>query len=443
MREGSVGAALITKSNLADQIFCTRAQLQRRPHDSPLCGPSPPKANAPLLVLGPREPWERPAVYNSTPMICRHPHAVLLLSLLFYVSLVSPPVAAQSERDLLATARVFPEIGAGVTAVKRDTAGRYYVLVSRAASVAVFGPTGERTGQIPAAPTKETSLLHPDDLAVDAAGRVYVAERGSNLVKVFNPDGTLAQKLSLMAPTSVVALPAGEVAVASMKAATLVTVFDDRGKIAREFGEPAEVTERGELNRYLNIGRLASDAADHIYYSFSYLPEPTVRKYDRYGYARLELDLSTPEFLPAAQAARREIARQERGGTPQLKPIITAVGVDPDTQEIWVALGPRLLHFDRDGRRRGSYRTFTADGTRVEAAAILVEPQRLLIASDTLGIFEFPHPTQAARPAPTNPSASFRRRVWPYAPTCLSSIFHRLGTAELKSALWKNCGWTV
>jgi len=221
---------------------------------------------------------------------------------------------------------------------------------------------------------------------------VYVADRGANAVKVFNPDGTLALVIPIAAPSSVVALPEGEVAVASMKSTRLVSVFDARGKVVREFGDPTEIADRRELNRFLNIGRLASDPAGHIYYAFDYLPEPTVRKYDSYGYAAFEITLTALEFQPAAQAARREIQRQERGSTPALKPILTAVGVDSATQEIWVALGGLLLHFDHEGNRRGTYRTFTREGARLEAVAILIEPDRLLLAADPLGIYDFPRP---------------------------------------------------
>ena len=102
--------------------------------------------------------------------------------------------------------------------------------------------------------------------------------------------------------------------------------------------------------------------------------------------------MTSLEFQPAAQAARREIERQERRGTPALKPIVTAIAVEPATQEIWVALGGLLLHFNREGNRLGTYRTFTPEGARLEATAILVEPDRLLLAADPLGIYEFSRP---------------------------------------------------
>ena len=313
------------------------------------------------------------------------------LAPLTLVPLIATSAAAQVERELLARSRMFAEVGPGVRALKRDAAGRYCMLTAPGGAVAIYNAAGQRVTQVPATDPKE-ALVFGDDLDIDSAGRIYVADRGGNAIKVFNADGTPALTIPIPAPTSVVALADGEIAVASMKSTRLVTVFDARGKLVREFGELSEVADRGEVNRFLNIGRLATDPASHIYYAFHYLPEPTLRKYDRFGYAALEIELTTLEFQPAAQAARREIQRQERGGTPAFKPIVTAIAVDPATEEIWVALGGLLLHFDRDGNRRGTYRTFRPEGARLEAVAILVEPQRLLLAADPLGVYEFARP---------------------------------------------------
>jgi hypothetical protein len=303
----------------------------------------------------------------------------------------------QVERDLTARGRVFTEVGAGVRAIATDAGERYFVLTAPGHAVLVYNASGQRTGQIPPTTSgspadKQAALVFGNDLEVDAAGRVYVADRGGNAVKVYAPDGRLLLAVPVVAPTSVVAVAGDELAVTSMKSSRLVTVFDLRGKVVREFGAPAEIADRPELNRYLNIGRLATDPASNIYYAFDYLPEPTVRKYDRYGYAAFESTLDTLDFFPAAQASRREIRRQESGGTPTMKPTVTAIGVDPATQEVWLAMGAVLVHFDRDGNPRGTYRTYTPEGARLETIAILVEPTRLLLACDPLGIFEFARP---------------------------------------------------
>ena len=101
----------------------------------------------------------------------------------------------------------------------------------------------------------------------------------------------------------------------------------------------------------------------------------------------------TLEFQPAAQAARKAIARSETG-VPALHRIISAVGVDSKTQDVWLAIGSLLMHFDKDGQRLASFRMYTPGGARAEPTMILVEQDRLLIGADPQGIYEFPKPTK-------------------------------------------------
>jgi hypothetical protein len=331
-------------------------------------------------------------------MIFRSSHVLFCICAGFVF--VTAATAQQSDKDLTARARVFTELGPGIRAISKDHNGRYYILTAPGSAVGLYDRAGRRIGQIPAATTgsahaKQSALIFGDDLDVDAAGRVYVADRGGNAVKVYGPDGSLLFYVPVASPSSVVAVGADEFAVAGLKMSRLVTVYNFQGKVVREFGDPSEAAERQDLNQYLNIGRLATDPAGGIYYAFSYLPEPTVRKYDHYGYAAYEAVQESLDFYPAAQAARREIWKQEAGGkAPALKPTVTALAVDPATLELWMAVGGTLLHFDKDGNRRGSYRTYTPEGARLESVAILVESNRILLAADPLGIYEFTRPDQ-------------------------------------------------
>jgi hypothetical protein len=118
-----------------------------------------------------------------------------------------------------------------------------------------------------------------------------------------------------------------------------------------------------------------------------------VRKYDRYGYAAMEMELTALEFQPTAQAVRREIGRQEeKGSAPTFKAVVTAMGVDPETDDLWLATEGLLVRFDREGNRRATYRIYTAGGAKLEATTILVERERLLIGADPLGVYEFARP---------------------------------------------------
>lgn len=325
--------------------------------------------------------------------------------LLTVATLLALPARAQyPETDLRAKTKVFADAG-GVTAIKRDSAGLYYLLSTRGNSIQVFGADGARLRQFPAPATASATgvaaapaasgLVFGEDLDVTcttgAPCLVYIADRGGNAIRVFTAEGALLGSFSVVSPISVAGLPDGEVAVATLRAPRLVQVFDSGGKLIREFGMLEEIAQTPDFNRFLNIGRLATDTASHLYYSFSYVPEPTVRKYDRFGYALYEAQLATLDFQPTSQAARREISRQDRPGrAPVLNKVVNAIGVDPEKQEVWLAVGGLLVHLDAEGGRRGTYRVFTAEGARIEPSAILVEPTRLLIGSETLGVFEFP-----------------------------------------------------
>jgi len=300
----------------------------------------------------------------------------------------------------MARQRVFPSVGPGLRSIKRGADGRLYLLASPSPGLLVFDRQGQQVltvselpGADPSAKTGRALITFGEDCDGDADGKIYVADRGANLIQVFSPDGTLLRSIFVKNPIAVAALPEGEVAVGTLREPHLVIVFDKNGRDVREFGDPEPLAERQELNRYLNIGELATDAQGHLYYAFAYLPEPTVRQYDRLGYAGQDIQYTALEAMPAAQAARKEIQRQERrGDQPSLKRILTAVGVDRSNGEVWIALYNTLLHFDKEGNRRASYKIYTPQGARLEATAILVEPDRMMIGTDPLGIYEFDRP---------------------------------------------------
>ncbi|MGC1482258.1 MAG: hypothetical protein WA789_00560 [Candidatus Acidiferrum sp.] len=309
----------------------------------------------------------------------------------------------QFDGDLTATKRLMPGVGPGLRAVKRGVDGNYYVLTAPGSSVSVFDPAGKLIQRVPAYEDSKRSgpqspllaaITFGEDLDVDTEGTVYVADRGANAIKIWDGKGN-ARMFKIDAPVSVAALPDGEVAVATMREPHLVIVFDKTGRDVREFGEPEPISDRPELNRFLNIGILVTDGGGHLYYAFPYLPEATVRQFDRYGYGGQDIQYTGVDAWPAAQATRKEIARQEqRGEPPVFKRILTAVGVERSSGEVWMALGDKLLHFDKDGNRRATYLIYTPEGARLEANTILIDKDHLIIGSDPLGIYEFDRPNK-------------------------------------------------
>jgi len=322
-----------------------------------------------------------------------------VLAVLCLLACLAASLPAQGEGDLTARQRIFPGIGPGLRAVKQGIDGRIYVLASPSPGLMVFDAQGKQVlslgvqGISGGASAGRAPITFGEDCDADAEGKIYVADRGANLIQVFSRDGALLRSIAVRAPISIAALPEGEVAVSTLREPHLVTVFDKNGRVVREFGDPEPIAEREELNRFLNIGQLATDALGHLFYAFAYLPEPTVRQYDRLGYAGQDIQYTALDAMPAAQAARKEIARQERrGDQPSLRRVLTAVGVDRANGEVWIALYNTLLHFDKEGNCRGSYQIYTPEGARLEANTLLVEKGRLLIGSDPLGIYEFARP---------------------------------------------------
>lgn len=308
--------------------------------------------------------------------------------------------AAQDESDLIAKQRVFPGVGPGLRTVKRGADGRLYILASPSPGLFVFDAQGKQVlsinevGLAQGGTGQGRSLItFGEDCDGAADGKIYVADRGANLIQVFGADGTLLRSIPVKAPVAVAALPEGEVAVGTLQEPHLVIVFDKNGRDVREFGDPEPLSERQDLNRFLNIGELATDAQGHLYYAFAFLPEPTVRQYDRLGYAGQDIQYTALEAFATAQAARKEIERQEsKGKQPSFKRILTAVGVDRENGEVWIAMNNTLLHFDKEGNRRATYKIYTPQSARLEANTILVEKDRLIIGSDPLGIYEFERP---------------------------------------------------
>jgi len=305
---------------------------------------------------------------------------------------------AQSDADLTAKTKLFPNIGPGLRSVRRGADGLTYILASPSPGLVVMNAEGHQVLAIPTAQPGDKPVLGAivfgEDCDVDAEGRIYVADRGGNSLEVFLANGTLLRSISVPAPMAVAALGEGEVAVATLREPHLVIVFDKNGRNVRDFGDPEQISERADLNRFLNVGDLESDAKGHLFYGFAYTPEPTVRQYDRHGFTvGPDIQYTALEAASEAQAVRREITRQEKHQkTPYFKRVLNAFGVDRTTGEVWMAVGNTLMHFDKDGSGRASYQMYTPEGARLVAKTILIEPQHLIVGSDPLGIYEFDRP---------------------------------------------------
>ena len=323
----------------------------------------------------------------------------LLAGLCLAVWLALPASAQEEDYVLTAKARLFPTIGAGLRSVKITADGLTYVLTAPSPAVSIFGKDGKLVRSVPnytdgtgPASVPLRTIVFGEEMDVDSSGTVYVADRAANGVKVWDARGN-ARMIAVNSPVSLAALADGEVAVATLREPRLVLVFDKNGREVREFGEPEEISERGDLNRFLNIGELLADDLGHVFYAFAYTPEPTIRQYDRAGYAGQDVQYTALEASPAAQAIRHEIQKQEKKHAPPVfKRVLTGAGVDRETGELWMATGNNLHRFDKDGSRRASYKLYTPEGARLDATIVTVLADRIVIGSDPLGIYLFDRP---------------------------------------------------
>jgi hypothetical protein len=507
------------------------------------------------------------------------------LLVLFLLALL--PASGQGMQNVLHSgARLFPTVGPGVSALKRDAAGHYYILADPANTVLVFDSSGRRLGQIPNANSRGATIHYAVSIDLDPHGLLYVADRGDNAIKIFTSSGAPVANISVTAPTSVVALSDGQFAVTKLQSKRLVQIMDQSGATIRTFGDPTDqpnaaaaaqpVPGTSSAKQPLPVvdrGRITGDPSGNIYFAFTTLDDPAIQRFDRYGYSAYDSVLPATDFgalsgrngrevqlgytmssvtgpatvstwtdlhsvktsvytgsrghggqlytgglsgngagsaggsaggSPATDSSTSAIAADSSdlpsaivsydgqsasadsdsefllppglgspglfmpgmmgmgladpfhfggirgaglgnfgaegprpetfGGRPpdgsegfghfhggggtyraaatlrlglddpskhQLeKPVITAVGIDPQTQDAWAAIGEMLAHLDTNGNLVDTYYVTITGDTTIRPTALLVEADRILIASDPWGIYEFPRPDKSS-PAQT------------------------------------------
>src|SRR2546422_10314333 len=115
-----------------------------------------------------------------------------VLAVMCLLACAAGSAAAQEEGDLTARQRVFPGVGPGLRAVKRGVDGRLYVLASPSPGLLVFDAQGKQVlsiGELAVASSAANAgralITFAEDCDADADGKIYVADRGANLIQVF------------------------------------------------------------------------------------------------------------------------------------------------------------------------------------------------------------------------------------------------------------------
>jgi hypothetical protein len=97
----------------------------------------------------------------------------------------------------------------------------------------------------------------------------------------------------------------------------------------------------------------------------------------------------------------------------QVKPQVTALGIDPENEELWASISDTLAHFDRNGNLLQIFYLVLTDGQSLKPTSIVVEPNRLLIAADPWGVYEFPRPDKRPAAAPSPAAATPQNSLVP------------------------------
>jgi hypothetical protein len=231
--------------------------------------------------------------------VCRHRcwGTIQLIAVGLWLFTFALPAGAQGLRTVMESRdRVFPDLGAGVIALKKDPAGRYYVLAKPCTRIRVYDANGNLINQIPNANSGGAAIRYAVDVDLSSDGLVAVADRGSNAIDVFHTDGSLAYRIAVVAPTSVVALSGGQFAVTSLVSKRLVQVVDERGRVVRSFGDPGDLGIQMDKQPLNDLGMISGDSTGGIYFAFTSLADPTLRKFDRYGYVAYESTIPQATF---------------------------------------------------------------------------------------------------------------------------------------------------
>ncbi len=247
----------------------------------------------------------------------------------------------ESDQCLAAEARILPDLGPGLRAIRRGPAGNYYALTSPQSVAAIYSADGKRIGQVPAessrASSPDATIIYGSDLQVDPSGRVYIADRGANAVKIYSANGIMQKKIRVPAPISVEPLPDGDVAVSSLSSDHLVDVYDPaRGDVDRSFGDIADprsakcdtatlqCTARiyGAVERTPRTPRetlppqnrswFYGDSSGNIYINLVDSPAPAFRKYDAYGYLAYESNFASDPRVSGSDNSNWRISPEVR-----------------------------------------------------------------------------------------------------------------------------------
>lgn len=192
-------------------------------------------------------------------------------------------------------------------------------------------------------------------------------------------------------------LSTGEICVVGYPHKGLISILDSSGHLVREIGETVQVVPEPKLNAFLNSGKLAVDDSDNIYFAFTWLPKPTVRKYDKTGRLVVEFHPYGQQLEQASQRARQGIERRLVEGGIGGSAVIFGLGIDPKTKDIWVSSGGWIHRYDKSGNPKDTMHFVDQDGRPINVDEILMHDDQVYVVCRVTGVYEFDYPAETRR----------------------------------------------
>jgi hypothetical protein len=181
-------------------------------------------------------------------------------------------------------------------------------------------------------------LISPDAIAVDATGRLYVADSNANQINVLSTKGELIKTLAVHQPLSIAVLSNGNVVVASPYNGQLLHVYDSSGRELNSFGSLKQFESKSDMeNSFLNRGKVLVDSADTIYFVYKYAPIPMAQRYSPKGKLLSEFTISGNAIDVQLEVAKEFLKNRtptKIGGIG----IVNSAALDPDTGHLWIGM---------------------------------------------------------------------------------------------------------
>lgn len=238
-----------------------------------------------------------------------------------------------------------------------DAAGSLYVLDSGNHRVQKFGPDGKHTATFGRQGQGPGEFVYPSWLSVDAKGFLYVSDPNNNRIQVLNPDGKDHKTVKLdeglvgdVFPTRNGELLMGQPRLRlrfgrseeDKPAAPpkLIKVLDADGKLLREFGDPQDFGEE-LVNQAGNEMIMAVDVAGQVHLVF-----PVQNRIEKYA-ADGRLLWRADRELPYPTEIKEKGKVEQRGGNisvqmPQMNRCAGGIAVDGQGR-VWVVTLTRQL----------------------------------------------------------------------------------------------------